>query len=251
LAAIRHQFVSEDPRYLTLRGAGSSPRTMELHSNPIVQFDTWYRQAQSAWEPEAGLLSQIKGVFRYFFRQIMGFMSSSGDIVQPNAVALATASPEGKPSVRFVLYKGRIDEGFVFYTNYDSPKARELSTNPQAEMVFFWNYPIRQVRVFGSVEKITYEQSDRYWQSRPRGSQLAGMTSPQSQVISGREELEVKMKQFEKDFEGKTIPCPQNWGGFRLVPERMEFWQGRAFRFHDRFIYEKNGNDWQMQRLAP
>lgn len=170
---------------------------------------------------------------------------------QPNAAALSTCSTEGRPSVRMVLLKGFDARGFVFYTNHESRKGLEMAANPQAMLLFFWSELHRQIRVEGRVEKMTAEESIRYFHARPRGSQVGAWASHQSAEIKSRAELEARVREFEKKFEGGAVPLPPYWGGFRLVPDQFEFWQGRAFRLHDRFVYRRTANDWKMVRLSP
>lgn len=173
--------------------------------------------------------------------------------LEPNACCLATASETGKPSARFVLLKGIDPDGFVFFTNYESRKAQELEANPWAAMTFFWAELERQVRIEGQVERATPEQNEAYFQSRPRGSQLGAWASPQSQILHSREQLEKRHQDFEARFSDmKIIPVPGYWGGYKLRPLSIEFWQGRPNRLHDRlfFTHEEEGR-WSPMRLAP
>ena len=193
-----------------------------LKADPIDQFAQWFSDADQA------------------------------GVVEPNAMALATVSPDSKPSVRIVLLKGFAAKGFAFYTNYESNKAREMAENPNASLVFWWDKLQRQVRIKGKVEKLDRSYSEQYFQSRPRGSQLSAWASPQSRSMT-REELERRRMETEERFKDiDPIPLPEHWGGYLLRPEKLEFWQGRANRYHDRFEYkiDENGN-WQIARLAP
>jgi pyridoxamine 5'-phosphate oxidase len=174
-----------------------------------------------------------------------------GDILEPNAMVLSTVS-DHKPHARVVLLKGASPEGFEFYTNYLSNKGRQLADNPNACLTFFYDRMERQIRVEGIVTKLSAEQSDAYFHSRPRGSQIGAWVSEQSQVISSASLLEEKQKQLEKRFEGMDIlPRPENWGGFLLKAESIEFWQGRPNRLHDRLLYTRSGDTWVRERLSP
>jgi pyridoxamine 5'-phosphate oxidase len=166
-------------------------------------------------------------------------------------VALATADRSGKPSVRMVLLRGVDERGFVFHTNYTSRKARELEANPQAALCVHWHTLEEQIRIEGQVERLTEAESDAYFATRPRGSQLGAWASSQSAVLASRETLEREYREIERRFEGQPIPRPPFWGGFRLVPDRIEFWFGRPDRLHDRVLYTRRGVDWEIQRLYP
>jgi pyridoxamine 5'-phosphate oxidase len=194
----------------------------ELDKDPFVQFGEWMNQAL-----EAG-------------------------ITLPNAMTLATAGPDAVPSARMVLLKGFDPQGFVFYTNYESRKGRELIANPHAALVFYWNLLERQVVIAGDVTKVDRDEAEEYFRSRPLGSRLGAWASPQSTVISSREELEARVTELEKTYAGGEVPIPPQWGGFRLVPVRFEFWQSRPNRLHDRFRYSRvPEHDWEIERLAP
>ncbi|MGI9068265.1 MAG: pyridoxamine 5'-phosphate oxidase [Pyrinomonadaceae bacterium] len=170
----------------------------------------------------------------------------------PDAMALATATKEGKPSARMVLLKQVDDDGFVFYTNYNSRKARELDENPYAALVSYWVGLDRQVRVEGTVERVSAAESDEYFRTRPRESQLGALASPQSEVIESREFLEQRFRDFEGMFRDLTVARPAHWGGYRLKPELIEFWQNRSGRLHDRILYELQADgSWSIKRLAP
>jgi len=192
-------------------------------TNPIVQFERWFKDAQVVGNTE------------------------------PNAMTLATAGPDGQPSARIVLLKEVSDAGFVFYTSYDSPKAQDLETNPRCALTFYWSNLERQVRVEGKAYKVTREQSEAYFRTRPRGSQLGAWASHQSQRIPGRYVLESKFAGLEALYsEAKAVPPPPFWGGYRVVPESVEFWQGRTNRLHDRVRYRRKGEDkWVLERLSP
>ncbi len=188
----------------------------------IVQFNTWWQEA---------IQSEIDEV---------------------NAMTLATASADGIPAARIVLLKGFDDRGFVFFTNYESFKGMQLAENPRACLVFFWKELERQVRITGLVEKVSDAESDAYFNSRPEGSRIGAWASPQSQVIESREWLQEREKTYAKDFSGKPLQRPAHWGGYRVKPVTIEFWQGRHSRLHDRLQYTLEGNnEWKIERLAP
>ena len=186
--------------------------------------------------------------FRVWFEETV-----ASQLLEPNAMTLATASPSGKPSARTVLLKGFDSAGFVFFTNYESQKAQDLSLNPQAAILFTWLELERQIRIEGRVEKITRAENEAYFIRRPRGSQISAWASPQSLVIAGRSLLEDNVELFEEHFiEAKTLPLPPFWGGFRVVPQQFEFWQGRRSRLHDRLRYAQGSSgEWTIERLAP
>lgn len=170
----------------------------------------------------------------------------------PEAMTLATATPEGRPSARMVLLKQADQDGFVFFTNYHSPKAQELESNPYAALVFYWPQLDRQVRIDGQVERTSAEESQLYFQTRPRESQIGAWASPQSSVIAGREVLEQRAQELEEYYRDRAIECPGHWGGYRLHPDKIEFWKSRPGRLHDRILYERLSNGtWTIKRLAP
>ena len=192
----------------------------DISPNPIVQFTSWWNEAIES------------------------------DIDEVNALTLATANAQGKPSARIVLLKGYDENGFVFFTNYESHKGKELAANPYAAMVLFWKELERQIRIEGFVEKISAGESDEYFYSRPAGSRIGAWASPQSTVINDRNILEENVKNCSQNF-GENIPRPVHWGGYRVVPLLIEFWQGRSNRLHDRIQYRKENNNWIIERLAP
>lgn len=170
----------------------------------------------------------------------------------PDAMTLATASKDGKPSARMVLLKQVDEEGFVFFTNYRSNKAKELEENPHAALVLYWVQLDRQVRVEGRVERTTAAESDEYFRARPRESQLGALASPQSEVVESREVLEKSFRELEELYRDRPVDRPTHWGGYRLKPDRIEFWQNRAGRLHDRLLYElQSDSSWVIKRLAP
>ncbi|HWX10949.1 MAG TPA: pyridoxamine 5'-phosphate oxidase [Trinickia sp.] len=192
-----------------------------VDTDPIHQFQLWLEQALDAQLPE------------------------------PNAMTVATVDAEGRPSARILLIKGVDERGFVFYTNYESRKGRELTGNPHASLLFHWIELERQVRIEGVVEKTSAEQSDAYFASRPLASRIGAWASEQSSEIATRAELEAREKAFAERF-GENPPRPPHWGGYRLVPDRIEFWQGRPSRLHDRILYTRQAdNRWQISRLSP
>jgi pyridoxamine 5'-phosphate oxidase len=194
----------------------------DLDPEPLRQFERWYEEARGA------------------------------GIRVPEAVALATATADGIPSARMVLMKGFDAGGFVFYTGYGSRKARELADNPRAALLFHWDALGRQVRVEGPVAKVLRAESEAYFATRPRGSQVSAWASAQSEPVASRDELEAAARRIEERFDGEAIPLPASWGGYRLAPERFEFWQHRDDRLHDRLCYEPDGTgSWTLRRLAP
>ena len=193
----------------------------DVAPHPIQQFNQWLNEALEA------------------------------KVSEPTAMHLSTATKEGKPSGRIVLLKDANNEGFTFFTNYDSRKGLELEENPYGCLTFFWIELQRQVRIHGIIKKIADQASEEYFSTRPRDSQISALASPQSREVENREELESKVGNAAKEYEDKTVPRPAYWGGYVLVPTEVEFWQGRASRLHDRLLYEDEGNGWQIVRLAP
>jgi pyridoxamine 5'-phosphate oxidase len=185
--------------------------------------------------------------FEKWFADIMAL-----NIADPNAFILCTSTKEGKPSSRIMLLKGVDDKGFVFYTNYLSRKSKEILENPNAAFLFFFKELHRQVRIEGKLEKVSREESEEYFKSRPLESRIGAWASAQSSVISSRQELEDKVKKYTEEYSDKEVPLPDFWGGFRLIPEYFEFWQGRESRLHDRISYSKSsGEAWKLERLSP
>jgi pyridoxamine 5'-phosphate oxidase len=192
-----------------------------IDRDPIKQFQTWFDDAFAAKLP------------------------------LPDAMTLATATPDGKPSARMVLLKQVDHDGFVFFTNYNSAKARQLDANPYAALVFFWPQLDRQVRIEGSITKTSPEESREYFATRPRESQIGAWASNQSEVIASRAVLEERTVELEKLYCDRDVDCPEYWGGYRLKPERIEFWKSRIGRLHDRILYQREGDTWTITRLAP
>jgi pyridoxamine 5'-phosphate oxidase len=177
--------------------------------------------------------------------------AEAAGVIDPTAMTLATVGDDGRPSARVVLCKGFSDGGICFFTNYESRKGRELVTHPDAALVFWWDKLERQVRIEGRVERVGREQSLEYFRRRPRESQLGAFTSHQSAVVASREELDARMEANEQAFAGREVPLPDHWGGYRLRPEAVEFWQGRRGRLHDRLRYVRNAAGWKVERLEP
>jgi len=196
---------------------------------------------------EADVKSDPIDQFGLWFDQVL-----AGGVIEPNAMTLATAEPSGIPSARIVLLKGFDKSGFVFFTNYLSAKGRQLAQNPRASLVFFWPQLERQVRVAGDVEPTTREESEAYFRSRPRENQIGAHVSRQGEVIQAREELETRQRELEASFADRDIPLPDYWGGYRLRPVSVEFWQGRPSRLHDRLRYTRQTDGgWKLERLCP
>jgi pyridoxamine 5'-phosphate oxidase len=172
-------------------------------------------------------------------------------VIDPNAMTVATVDDSRRPTSRVVLLKGFAADGFVFFTNYDSKKAADLDSNPNISLHFFWPDLERQIIISGIAEKTSREESEKYFASRPRDSQLGAWASKQSSVLKDRKELENRFAVVNEQFEGNDIPCPTFWGGYRVTPNRFEFWQGRASRLHDRICYERHDNNWKISRLSP
>lgn len=193
----------------------------DLAKDPFRQFEKWFAEAEAAKVPE------------------------------PNAMVLSTATRDGRPSARVVLLKGLDGRGFVFYSNYESRKGRELEVNPRATLTFPWISVERQVIVEGTVTKVAREESEAYFHARPRASQLGAWVSSQSTIIPNRRLLEDSLKELEKKYAGQEVPLPPHWGGWRLAPDFVEFWQGRRSRLHDRLRYRREKEGWIIERLAP
>jgi pyridoxamine 5'-phosphate oxidase len=180
--------------------------------------------------------------------QFRRWFSDAGD---DNRLALATATPGGAPSVRMVLLKGADEDGFVFFTGYGSRKGGELDANPRAALLFHWAPLGRQVRVEGAVERVDTDESDTYFATRPRGAQLAAAASRQGRVLANRAQLDEAVAELAREYEGRDVPRPEHWGGYRVRPETYEFWQHRDDRLHDRLRYSRDGGAWRLERLAP
>jgi pyridoxamine 5'-phosphate oxidase len=196
-------------------------REEDLADDPIEQVRTWFDEARAFGLP------------------------------MPEAMTLATSDADGQPSARIVLLHGISENGFVFHTNYESRKGRELEANPQAALVLYWQPLGRQVRVEGKIERVNEEESAQYFRTRPRGGQLGAWASRQSEQIESRDILEDRVRELERKYEGREVPLPPFWGGYRLLPDRIELWQHGEDRLHDRFAYERSGDSWTRSRLSP
>ena len=185
-------------------------------------------------------------MFRVWFEQVEGMHP-----FESTAMTLSTSNMDGKPSSRVVLLKEYDEDGFIFYTNYESRKGQEIEENPYGSLNFYWPSQERQVRIHGKLRKVSRERSEKYFHSRPPRSQISALASDQSGAIENRDYLKNKFDELEKQFKGKDIPLPENWGGYRLEHRRVEFWQGRSDRLHDRFVYMKHSTTWRIERLAP
>jgi len=200
---------------------GAGLNESDLDANPVEQFRRWFDEALTA------------------------------NLHEPNAMTLATSTPDGQPSARIVLLKGYDERGFVFYTNHEGRKGRELTENPRCALLFYWGELGRQVRIEGTAARVPDVEADAYFASRPRGSRLGAWASAQSREVGGRRALEDRLRELELEYEGREIPRPPFWGGYRVEPAEFEFWQGRENRLHDRLVYRRAGDGWEVSRLQP
>ncbi len=194
---------------------------MTMNNDPFEQFELWFKEAQEA------------------------------NIIEPNAMSIATASSEGEITIRTVFLKYFDTNGFVFFTNYESKKAQQIAENPNVALLFPWLKLERQVKIMGTAEKISAAESFKYFATRPRGSQIGAWSSKQSSVISSRSVLLNKFEEIKQKYKDGKIPLPSFWGGFRVIPKKIEFWQGKTNRLHDRFLYTNMNNSWKIERLSP
>jgi pyridoxamine 5'-phosphate oxidase len=195
-------------------------REEDLDPDPLRQFERWFAEA-------------------------------AGVVRAPEAAAVATATADGAPSARMILLKRFDERGFVFHTHYDSRKGRELEANPRAALLVYWDPLGRQVRIEGAIERVAREESEEYFGTRPRGAQIAALASRQSRVLGSRDELEQRVAELEREYEGGSVPLPESWGGLRVVPDTYEFWQHRESRLHDRLRYTREAGGWKIERLSP
>lgn len=213
--------MSMKSKFRMVKGVLKGFSERDADPDPVVQFQQWFSEAEKS------------------------------GLYLPEAVCMATTTPDGAPSARMMLLKGVDDRGFVIFTNFESRKGEEVALNPRAALVFHWNELQRQVRVEGRVEQVGEDESDEYFQSRPRGSRIGAWASEQSALLETRKELEDRVRKYQQEFKQGRIPCPPFWGGLRLVPNRIEFWQGRADRLHDRMTYLLEDGAWKIVRLSP
>jgi pyridoxamine 5'-phosphate oxidase len=220
-------------------------RRAELEEDPIAQFNRWFEQATGARAS-----GRIRKLCVSVYKSFLTFFGA--DTPDVNAMTLATADNDGRPSARVVLLKGVDERGFIFFTNYDSRKGHELTENPRAALAFYWPDLERQVCIAGDVTKLPDAESEAYFKSRPRGSRIGAWASRQSEVVRDRAELERKWQALEAQYPGEKVPKPPFWGGYVLAPTRIEFWQGRPNRLHDRFRYSRQPDKpWKIERLSP
>jgi pyridoxamine 5'-phosphate oxidase len=212
----------------------------------MVNLNDMRKQYNIAELNRNDLLESPTDMFRDWFEKVENL-----DNIEVNAMTLATSSKKGEPSSRVVLLKDYDENGFVFYTNYNSEKGNQIKQNPYGSLTFYWNQLERQIRIRGKIRKISRDKSKKYFNSRPRLSQISVLASKQSDILENRIELEERFIDIEKKYKGKEIPCPDYWGGYRLEHRKVEFWQGRRDRMHDRFVYTKHGTTWQTDRLSP
>jgi pyridoxamine 5'-phosphate oxidase len=220
-------------------------RRSDLEADPIAQFKRWFDQARGARAS-----GRVRGFFIKLYKKLL--LASGAEPLDLTAMTLATADKQGRPSARVVLLKGVDQRGFVFFTNYESRKGKELAENPQAALVLYWPDQERQVCIAGEISQLPSAESDAYFKTRPRGSRVAAWASQQSAIIKDRAALAEKWRQLEAQYTDKEIPRPPFWGGYLLSPARMEFWQGRPNRLHDRFRYTRQPDQtWLLERLSP
>ena len=218
--------------------------------DPIQKFLTWYSEAKTG-PRQTGFKARLASPWFSLLRKVLSNTFRASNLFRPDVSTLATVTPEHKPAARSVLFTGIVDGGFSFYTDYESEKGKELDLNPSAVLVFYWRLPPRQVRIDGTVRKLSREAARVYWQSRTRANQAAAAAVTQSAIISGREELVEKARSVEQTYKGKPIPGPDRWGGYTLVPEKIEFWEGKRDWLHERERYILKDGKWTRVTLAP
>ena len=222
----------------------------ESAMDPIALFFKWYEEARTG---KGGLFPKnriiVKGT--QVIRRLIEAVLPWSNVLRPDIATLATTTPDNKPAARSILFKGFVDDGFSFYTDYASDKGKELDLNPSAVMVFYWHFPPRQVRIDGKVLKLSRKAAETDWQARRRANQAAAAAVTQSSVIQAREELIANVDHIKQQYKGKPIPCPDTWGGYRLIPDRMEFWEGRPNWIHRRERYVLNKGAWQRLYITP
>ncbi len=219
-------------------------------TDPIKKFLTWYSENQTGKRRKVAQNYLIATGFR-LLRRVLSAIFPWSNLFRPDVATLVTITLDNKPSARSMLFTGLVEGGFSFYTDYESDKGKELELNPSAVMLFYWSLPPRQVRIDGKVHKLSREAAELYWQSRTRANQAAAAAVRQSSIISGREEFLEKTRHIERIYRGQPIPCPDSWGGYSLVPEKIEFWEGKLDWFHDRERHILNNGCWTKVTLAP
>ena len=217
---------------------------------PIALFLKWYAEAQTG---EAGPFPKNRLISRgiRIIRQVIVAVLPWSGLLRPDIATLATISPANRPAARSVLFKGLVRGGFSFYTDYESQKGKELAANPWAVMVFYWHFPPRQVRIDGKVLKLSRKEAEIDWKGRRRENQVASAAAPQSTVVQGRNELVAKVNQFRRRYKGRPIPCPDSWGGYCLIPDKIEFWEGKLDWIHRRERYVLHNGTWKKELLSP
>ena len=226
------------------------PSDSTTATDPVRKFLTWYWESQTGKYRKDGK-SSWRATGSDLVRRVLSAIFPASNLFRPDVTTLATVTPDNKPSARSILFTGLVEGGFSFYTDYESDKGRELELNPSAVMLFYWPFPPRQVRIDGRVQKLSRQAAELYWQSRTRVNQIASAAVRQSMVLSSREQFVAKTRQVEQTYRGKSIPCPDSWGGYSLVAEQIEFWEGKLDWLHERERYTWENGGWSMVKLAP